>query len=154
MQRETAQIRLCAGIAGADARAQEQALVSRVTGLPGIRHVALGRNLAGSWGAGDYTLDLQFAPTSPDSPDSPVSPDQAAGLAAALEGMAQVDSVTYRPIGGGLRAPQLCHGIWRTLMFRVRSEAPEWQVRSLERDLLRMPDYMPGVRNWRLARVL
>ena len=148
MQLETAQIRMCAGIAGADARTQEQALLSRVRGLPGIRHVALGRNLAGSWGAGDYTLDLQFAPTSPDSPD------QAAGLAAALKGMAQVDCVTYSPIGGGLRAPQLCHGIWRTLMFRVRSQAPEWQVRSLERDLLRMPDYMPGIRNWRLARVL
>ncbi|CAG2137055.1 hypothetical protein LMG31506_01776 [Cupriavidus yeoncheonensis] len=143
MRFETAQIRFRPGTpAGADT--QEQVLLARVRDLPGIRQVAIGRNLTGSWGAGDCTLDLQFDPAAPESPD----------LAAAVNGMAEVDSVTYRPISYGLRAPLLRHGICRTLMFRVRPEAPDWQVRGLERDLLRMPDYMPGILNWRLARVV
>ncbi|RDK05484.1 Dabb family protein [Cupriavidus lacunae] len=147
MRLETAQVRLHAGIC-AGTCTQEQALLARVETLPGLRHVAIGRNLAGSWGAGDYTLDLQF------EPDGSESPAPGAGLAAALSGMAEVDSVAYSPVSGGLRAPQLRHGIWRTLMLRVRPEAPDWQVRGLEQDLLRMPEYMPGILNWRLARVL
>jgi len=149
MQLETAQIRLSAGISSAAAtqEQEEQVILSRVKGLPGVRHVAIGRNLTGSWGAGDYTLDLQLDKASTGSPGR-------AGLAAALDGMAEVDSVTYCPISGGLRAPLLRHGIWRTLMFRVRPEVPDWQVRGLEQDLLRMPAYMPGILNWRLARVL
>ncbi|MBP0636773.1 Dabb family protein [Cupriavidus sp. AcVe19-6a] len=147
MRLETAQIRihtnLCTGKS-----TQEQALLARIESLPGLRQVAIGRNLAGSWGAGDYTLDLRFDP----APSGSTGHDD--GLAAALEGVAQVDRVAYSPISDGLRAPQLRQGIWRTLMFRVRPEAPECQVRSLEQDLLRMPEYMPGILNWRLARVL
>ncbi|MBP0619207.1 Dabb family protein [Cupriavidus consociatus] len=147
MRHETAQIRIHSGLC-TGTRTQEQALLARIETLPGLRQVAIGRNLAGSWGAGDYTLDLQFDPM----PACP--PPHDAGLAAALNGMAEVDRVAYSPISVGLRAPRLRQGIWRTLMFRVRSEAPDWQVRGLEQDLLRMPDYMPGILNWRLARVL
>lgn len=147
MRLETAQVRLHAGICGGTST-PEQALLARIETLPGVRHAAIGRNLPGSWGAGDYTLDLQFAPGWPESPAHDV------GLAAALSGMAEVDSVAYSPISGGLRAPRLRDGIWRTLMLRVRPQAPHWQVRGLEQDLLRMPEYMPGILNWRLARVL
>lgn len=141
MQLETAQLRLgsCAGMAAED---QERLLRARVSELPGVCHVALGRNMTGSFGAGDYTLDLAFA----DAPDI--------SLAATLRGLADVDSVVYRTIGGGQRAPLLRDGIWRTLMFRVRPQASEQHVRALESDLLRMPDYMPGILNWRLARVV
>ncbi len=147
MRPETAQVRLHAGIR-AGMCTPEQALLARIETLPGVRHVTIGRNLAGSWGAGDYTLDLQLDP----APSGP--PAHGAGLAAALDGMAEVDSVAYHPISDGLRAPQLRHGIWRTLMFQVRPDAPDWQVRALEQDLLRMPEYMPGILNWWLARVL
>ncbi|QUN26324.1 Dabb family protein [Cupriavidus sp. KK10] len=147
MRLETAQVRLLAGFCSGTCT-QEQALLARIETLPGLSHVAIGRNLAGSWGAGDYTLDLLFDPTASGSPGHDI------GLVAALDGMAEVDSVAYRPISDGLRAPPLCHGIWRTLMFRLRPEAPDWQVRALEQDLLRMPEYMPGILNWRLARVL
>ncbi|QYY28665.1 MULTISPECIES: Dabb family protein [Cupriavidus] len=140
MKLETAQLRLasCAGMAAVDL---ERQLRARVSELPGVRHVALGRNMTGSFGAGDYTLDLAFA----DAPER--------SLAATLRGLADVDSVVYRQIGGGQRDPVLRDGIWRTLMFRVRPQASEQHVRALERDLLRMPDYMPGILNWRLARV-
>ncbi len=143
MQLETAQLRLGSDTrAGIGAPALERQLLARVGELPGVRHVALGRNMAGSFGAGDYTLDLAFA----DGPHI--------GLAAALRGLAEVDSAVYRPIGGGQRDPLLRAGVWRTLMFRVRPQASEQQIRALERDLLRMPDYMPGILNWRLARVV
>ncbi|WP_434034151.1 Dabb family protein [Cupriavidus sp. a3] len=147
MRHETAQIRIHPGIC-TGANTQEQALLARIETLPGLRQVAIGRNLAGSWGAGDYTLDLQFDPV------ASCPPGHDPGLAAALDGLAEVDRVAYSPISDGLRAPLLRQGIWRTLMFRVRPEAPDWQVRGLEQDLLRMPGYMPGILNWRLARVL
>ncbi len=143
MPLETAQIRL----ASVDAPIQESQLLARIRELPGVRHIALGRNMAGSFGAGDYTLDLEFA-------DVPDATEPGMGLAATLRGLAEVDSVAYRPIGGGGCTPGLWDGVWRTLMFRVRPQASEQQVRALERDLLRMPDYMPGILNWRLARVV
>ncbi|MFJ4292932.1 Dabb family protein [Cupriavidus sp. NPDC089707] len=147
MRLETAQIRMRPAT-GTEASTREQAILARIETLPGLRHVVIGRNLAGSWEAGDYTLDLRFDP----APSCSAGPD--AGLAAALDGMAEVDRVVYSPIAHGLRAPHLRQGIWRTLMFRVRPEAPDWRVRGLEQDLLRMPEYMPGILNWRLARVL
>ena len=143
MRLETAQLRLGSdGCAGMAAPTRERELLARVSELPGVRHVALARNLTGSFGAGDYTLDLAFA----DAPEI--------SLAAALRGLAEVDSAMYRPIGGGQRDPLLRDGIWRTLMFRVRPQASGQQVRALEGDLLRMPDYMPGIVNWRLGRVV
>ena len=129
---ETAQLRLHSGIS-AGMHAPEQALLDRVERLPGLHRVALSRNLPGSWGAGDYTLDLQC------KPDSTGAHADGARLAAALDGIASVDHIAYRAIAGGLRAPQLRQGIWRTLMFRVRPDAPPWQVHRLEQDLLRMP---------------
>lgn len=144
MPLETAQLRITAAAAAqADTAALEQAILSRVRALPGVCHAALGRNLQGCWGAGDYTLDAQYTEAA-----AGVS-----GLAAALTGLADVDGAAYTPIGGGQRAPQLRDGIWRTLMFRVRPEAHEQHVLALEQDTLRMPEYMPGIRNWRLARV-
>lgn len=144
MPLETAQLRLSADArAQADSTALEQAILSRVRALPGVYHASLGRNLQGCWGAGDYTLDVHYTNAASD----------ASGLAAALTGLADVDAVAYTPIGGGQRAQQPRDGIWRTLMFRVRPEASAQQVASLEQDLLRMPDYMPSIRNWRLARV-
>lgn len=144
MQFETAQLRLSAEArAQADCAALEQTILARVRALPGVCRAALGRNLQGGWGAGDYTLDVQYTEAAPGVPH----------LASALAGLADVDGVAYTAIGGGRRASQLRDGVWRTLMFRVRPEAHAHQVASLEQDLLRMPEYMPGIRNWRLARV-
>jgi hypothetical protein len=140
MRHETAQIYLAVG---ADVAVVERELYAQAQALPGVRRVVLGRNLDGSWGAGDYTLDLHFVPEAAGS---------AAGLAG-VSGVARIDRVVYRRQAGGLRAPGLQNGIWRTLLFRVRPQASEDQVAALERDLLRMPDYMPGIRNWQLCRV-
>jgi hypothetical protein len=143
MRHETAQVFVAPD---ADARETEQALHARMNALPGLRRVNVGRNLEGSWGAGDYTLDLLAAD---DAPDYATAID---GLAR-LPGVARVDRVVCVGIGGGRREPGLREGIWRTLMFRVREQASDANVAALERDLLRMPGCMPGIRNWRLARV-
>ncbi|WP_321799216.1 Dabb family protein [Caballeronia sp. J97] len=143
MRHETAQVFVAPN---ADASAIEPALHARMAALPGLRRVSVGRNLEGSWGAGAYTLDLLAADHAPDFGAA------VAGLAH-VPGVARVDRVVSVGIGGGLRTPGLREGIWRTLMLRVREHASDANVAALEQALLRMPDYMPGIRNWRLARV-
>ncbi|MXN75735.1 Dabb family protein [Burkholderia sp. 4701] len=143
MRHDTAQVYLAAGV---DADETERVLRQRVHALPGIRRVHLSRNLAGSWGAGDYTLDLL-------AEDGPRESESAAAELARVPGVARIDAATCRAIAGGTREPNLRDGIWRTLMLRTRPQATAAQVAALERDLLHMPAFMPGIRNWRLNRV-
>lgn len=142
MWHETAQLYLDPG---AEPGAFEDELQRRVQSLPGLHHFNLGRNHEGSWGAGDYTLDLCFA-------SSAFQAATAASLAQ-LPGVSRADRMAYRRLDGGLRAVGLQGGIWRTLLFRVRPQQDPGHVAALERDLLRMPAYMAGIRNWQLSRV-
>ncbi|RQS44610.1 Dabb family protein [Burkholderia sp. Bp8990] len=144
MRHDTAQIFVSAT---GDAGAFERALREAAQALPGATRVALARNLDGCWGAGDYTLDV-------------LRDERATGHAtdfaalAGLPGVVRIDGAACHAIGGGLREPALRDGIWRTLMLRVRPTAGEAQVGDLERELLRMPAFMPGIRNWRLSRIV
>jgi hypothetical protein len=142
MWHETAQLYLDPGAGPGEL---EDELQRRIQHLAGLEHFSLGRNLEGSWGAGDFTLDLCFA-------SNAFQAGTAASLAQ-LPGVARVDRVAYERLGGGQRAVGLQGGIWRTLMFRVRPQQYPGHVESLERDLLRMPAYMAGIRNWQLSRV-
>ncbi|RQR32979.1 Dabb family protein [Burkholderia sp. Bp9142] len=144
MRHDTAQV--CVS-ATDDAGACECALRAAAHALPGATRVALARNLDGCWGAGDYTLDVLRDER---------ATDQATDFTALarVPGVVRIDGAACRAIGGGLREPALRDGIWRTLMLRVRPEAAEAQVRDLERELLRMPAFMPGIRNWRLSRIV
>ncbi|WP_321819068.1 MULTISPECIES: Dabb family protein [unclassified Burkholderia] len=144
MRHDTAQIFVSAT---GDAGAFEHALREAAQALPGATRVALARNLDGCWGAGDYTLDVLR-----DERATGHAPDFAA--LAGLPGVVRIDGAACHAIGGGLREPALHDGIWRTLMLRVRPTAAEAQVRDLERELLRMPAFMPGIRNWRLNRIV
>jgi len=120
-------------------------LRERLGGLPGFRHLAVGANLPGSWGASDCTLDLLFEH----------DPGQAlAERLAQLPGVARLERHAYRRIGGGLREPHLRGGIWRTLLLHVKTDAAPGQREALQRDLLRMPEYMQGIRNWQLSEVI
>ena len=143
MRHDTAQVFVSAD---RDAEAVGHALREAAQALPGAKRVALARNLEGCWGAGDYTLDVLRDERSVDS---------AAAFAALaqLPGIARVDGAACRPIGGGLLEPGLRDGVWRTLMLRVRPQASEAQVASLEHELLHMPAFIPGIRNWRLNRI-
>jgi hypothetical protein len=99
-------------------------------------------NLAGCWGAGDYTWDAL----------GPPSPSTIARLQA-LDGIARVDHVRYDPIASGMRAPDLRNGIKRTLLMRVQADAPPGAIAALEHALQRMPHHLRGIRNWSLGRV-
>ncbi|WP_272546285.1 Dabb family protein [Burkholderia cepacia] len=129
-----------------DAGGIERALHEAAHALAGAKRVALARNQDGSWGAGDYTLDVLRA-------DSAANGTADFAALAQLPGIVRIDGAVCRAIGGGLREPALRDGVWRTLMLRVRPQAGAAQVTALERELLRMPAYMPGIRNWRLSRI-
>ncbi|WP_322038646.1 Dabb family protein [Burkholderia diffusa] len=144
MRHDTAQIFVSATD---DAGAFERALRDAAHALPGATRVALARNLDGCWNAGDYTLDVLRDERAADhAPDFPAL--------ARIPGVVRIDGAACRAVGGGLREPALRDGVWRTLMLRVRPKADEAQVRDLERELLRMPAFMPGIRNWRLSRIV
>ena len=131
MVHETAQLYLQPG-------ADRAALVDALRAAPG--HSA--PNLPGCWGAGDCTWDAL----------SPSSASIAARLQA-LPGVARVDHVRYEVIASGMRAPDLRNGIKRTLLLRVQPDAQAHAVAALEHALLRMPQYLSGIRNWSLGRV-
>jgi len=143
MRHDTAQVFVSADC---NAGAIERALHEAAHALAGTKRVALARNLDGSWGAGDYTLDVLC-----DEPAANRTADLAA--LAQLPGIERIDGGGCRTIGGGLRDPALRDGVWRTLMLRVRPQASTAQIAALERELLQMPAFMPGIRNWRLSRV-
>ncbi|MBD2838411.1 Dabb family protein [Pseudomonas sp. JM0905a] len=132
MQAEVAQVYLADD---ADQPAFEQALVRWCQSHPGAFG---GRNLPGCWGAGDFSVE-----------------SRGKGLASLedLPGVARVDRLGHRRIGGGTRAPGLTSGVLRTLLLRVRTDVAASHVEALERELLAMPNYMAGIRNWQLGRV-
>ncbi|KVN41265.1 hypothetical protein WJ63_22645 [Burkholderia pyrrocinia] len=143
MRHDTAQVFVSAP---GNADAFESTLLAAAQALPGVRRVHLSRNFEGSWGAGDYTLDLL-------ADDGPREPESVAADLARVPGVTRIDTATCRAIAGGAREPNLRDGIWRTLMLRTRTQATASQVAALERELLQMPACMPGIRNWRLNRV-
>ncbi|RQR55815.1 Dabb family protein [Burkholderia sp. Bp9140] len=143
MRHETAQVYVSTAT---DSDAFENALLAQASALPGRHRVALSRNLQGSWGAGDYTLDLLT--------------DEAGDAGKTLDGLARVPgierldaAVCGHVVGSGTRAPNLSGGVWRTLMLHVRDEAGAIRTSALEQDLLMMPAFIPSIRNWRLTRI-
>lgn len=142
MSRETIQLFIAAD---ADSSAVEKGMNDLLSARGDLLRRHLGRNLEGSWGAGTYTLDLLWhahAPHDPSSLDLTRVP-----------GFIRADRVTYQSIGSGNRDANLSNGIWRTLLLRVRPGADVQQVQAFEQDLLRMPHYMQGIRNWNLSKV-
>ncbi|MBA9897110.1 Dabb family protein [Burkholderia cepacia] len=155
MRHDTAQVFVSAD---RDAGGIERALHEAAHALAGAKRVALARNQDGSWGAGAYTLDVLRDDSAANGTANGTVNCAADGTAdfaalAQLPGIVRIDGAVCRAIGGGLREPALRDGVWRTLMLRVRPQAGTAQVAALERELLRMPAFMPGIRNWRLSRI-
>jgi hypothetical protein len=144
--RETVQLHIAAD---SDVAVIEGAIAAQVRSLPQLQFWHLGRNLEGSWGAGSHTLDLHWHDA------GALSTVEMAGALhlGHIAGIESADRVIYESIGAGTRDAGIANGIWRTLLLRTRPVAAE-QVRALEQDLLRMPLYMKGIRNWQLSRVV
>lgn len=152
--RESAQLFIRKSATPADIAALEAALHAAPQHIAGLQRVFLARNSEGSFGAGDYTWDAGFS--------------DAAARRAAQSSDYQIkilqplyDKVVEREwrmslqtISGGLRDSALQHSIKRTAYFRLLPDAPISAVAQLERALLQMPAYMPGMTNWCLSRAL
>ncbi len=120
---------------------------------PGCLRSALGSNLPGTVNGGDYTLDLLFEDS--DRAARWLSADWS-DLAARAEwdaAVASVDAVHYAPLESGLDAPRIASPLKRTLLLRVEPSAPADRVLRFEGELAAMPDHIPAIRNWHLARV-
>ena len=124
---------------GADSATSVSSLAERMHSTV-VCHL-MGRNLEGTVGGGDYTLDLLW--------ESTADP----GVLTGLPGLEQADRVAYTPLATGSRQPVVQNGIFRTLLFKVLPGAAQTSVQQLERDLLAMPEYMQGIRKWSLGRV-
>ncbi|MCB0057173.1 MAG: Dabb family protein [Caldilineaceae bacterium] len=136
--RETAQLWLSDGSSVGEF---EDALGKRLQAAD-LRHHHIGRNLEGSVGGGDYTLDLLWA-------DAPT-----ADLLTGLGGLLRDDRLAYAPLVTGCRQADMTNGIRRTLLLRVHPNAEHSSVARFEQEVAAMPDYMEGIRNWSLGRVI
>jgi hypothetical protein len=142
MHRETIQLFVTAD---SDAAAVESCIDDTLRSSNALQRWHLGRNLEGSWGAGTYTLDLLWS--------TDASGDKSALEFARVPGFVRADRVSYQSIGAGIRDANLSNGIWRTLLLRARPGVAAQQIEMLEQDLLSMPNYMQGIRNWNLSKV-
>ena len=64
-----------------------------------------------------------------------------------------VEVVRYSPGPRTLRAPDLAHGIQRTLLLHVDDDADAAEITRFERNLAAMPRYIDAIRNSALSRV-
>lgn len=142
MERETIQLFIGAD---ADLAAVDIHLNDLLRSRSDLQRWHIGRNLEGSWGAGSYTLDLLW--------NAGASGDNSTLQFTQVPGFMRADRVTYQSIGSGIRDAGLSNGIWRTLLLRARPGVDARQIQELEKDLLRMPNYMQGIRNWNLSKV-
>jgi hypothetical protein len=116
-------------------------LASVLATRPGVsRAVCSGPPLAGSFPVGDHFVDVVA--------DDPV----AVGAAITdLAESARVFSLT-EPRGESAE-PELRHAVKRVLVVRVLDGTPASAVERFERELARMPEFIPAIRNWALSHV-
>lgn len=150
--RETTQFFLKPAAAPAAIAEWENALRVLPQHVTTVQHIALARNLEGSFLAGDFTFDAHFAAAadaaalrSHDYWREVVQPLQAAVVE-------REASIPLRLISGGLRQPGIRNAIKRTAYFRLLPGAPAASIARWERDILDMPVYMKGMINWSLSR--
>jgi hypothetical protein len=152
-QRATALVSLAPGV-GEAARTRFEAVANALPRcVPGCLRSALGRNLPGTVNGGDYTLDLLFDDSERAASWLDAAWSDPASRADWDAAVSSIDAVHYAPLEGGLDAPRIASPLKRTLLLRVEPWAPAGQVLRFERELAAMPDHIPAIRNWHLARV-
>jgi hypothetical protein len=151
--RWTALLTLHPGVSEAERGRLEALLRTLPQRVPGLLESEVGRNLPGTLNGGDYTLDLLFAGEEPAARwrESGWSDREAGGAWDEL--IRWEDAVHHEPLEGGLDAPRIASPVKRTLCLRVEPAAPPDRVARFEQELAAMPDHIPAIRNWSLARV-
>ena len=122
----------------------KNSIISTIGDLSHNHLFNLGRNLEGSFGTGEYTLDFL----------SMHSQQEILDVIEHLNVIRSVDLVTHQTIASGLRLPSLKNGISRTLLLKVKENASQEQLNGLENDTLAMPNHLKGICNWSLSRTV
>ena len=150
--RQTAQYFLRKDAAPEDIEAWQKSMEDLPRHIPGIQRSFVGRNLEGSFNAGDFTFDAHFidAGTLHAAQSHTYWNDVIAPLQDTV--MARITALKLRLISGGLRKPDIGPSIKRTAFFRILPGANPDSLAAWEKDLLDMPRYMKGMTNWSLSK--
>ena len=105
--------------------------------------------IEGSYNGGDLSAHFAF-------------PDEAAYRTArpmidrllAGDGVVRADTAFFANGPTGVRQPALGSGILRTLLLCADHDATQARVERFEAEMVRMPDHIAAIRNWRLSRVI
>lgn len=152
--RESAQLFVKKSANQAAIAALENALLAAPQHIDGLRRVFLARNSEGSFGAGDYTWDADFVDA--DARHAAQYCDYQVRVLQPLydDAIERIWRMGLQVIGGGLRDAGVRNSTKRTAYFRLLPNAPASVAAQLERALLQMPSYMPGMTNWCLSRAV
>ena len=134
----------------------ESALATAAETHEGILHSQAGRHLPGSLCA-DYTWDVALdGQTTPGIEVLQSSPSLRPHFHPTEDGepalVAHVDTVRFEHQHGANPEPAIGPCIKRTLLLSVQPGTPADQQEQFERDMMRMPEYIPEIRNWALSR--
>jgi len=132
----------------------EAALANAAQTTDGLLHSQAARHLEGSLCA-DYTWDaLVESSTTPTLESLLSSPALAAFFAPTAEPplVSHHDIVRFEPQEREIHAPEIRDCIKRTLLLRVLPDAPPESRTQFETDVMRMPAYIPSIRNWAFSR--
>jgi len=136
--------------------ALEDALATAADTTDGVLHSQAGRHLRGSLCA-DYTWDLAIDERAAPHPETLLSaPSLAAHFRSSEDAesppVAHVDTVRFETQHGNAPAPAIGRCIKRTLFVRVFPDTPRALCEQFEQDIMRMPSYIPAIRNWAFSR--
>ena len=154
MIRQIALLTLRDDAAAEDVTGLEEALETAASTTAGIAESQAARHLEGSLCA-HYTWDAALeGPTAPPLDELLSAPALAGYFSLAGEPtlVSGVDAVRFAPQDGRVRDPGIRHCIKRTLFVRVFPETAPDLLERFEADIMRMPDYIPSIRNWAFSR--
>lgn len=70
------------------------------------------------------------------------------------QGIARFDSAFYRHGRHAAADPKLGTGVYRALLLSVDRPVDTEMLNRFEAEMVRMPHYIPAIRNWRFSRVI
>lgn len=105
--------------------------------------------LPGVFNGGDLIAHFDF----PDE-DTYRAAQPAIDAALAAPGVARSDSAFYRHGRHAAADPSLASGVYRVLLLSVDRPVVPDVLHRFESEMVRMPHYIPAIRNWRFSRAI
>lgn len=125
-----------------------------VEGLPGRIHARSRPSLDGAVNGGDIVSHVVFANEAAWREARSSEAWMALDAFCSSSAVARCDWAVYRRERAGDRDPAISGGVHRILFLAIMPAVPADKVAQFEREMARMPDYLPAIRNWNLSRVL